>query len=100
MQTDLLHTLIQHLNMNAIALESTTEDLGRWINNAGATTTAAQLSRQLEVIEENAQIIARVLAGFIHPQSGNSAVGIEKYRYKKSPRTDFWGVMTGYSMPG
>lgn len=62
MQNDSLHALLYQLNLNIIALDRTTEEIGNWIANPGSTTTSERIGGHLEIIEKNSKIIASAMA--------------------------------------
>lgn len=65
MQNDSLHTLLHRLNLNTLALERATKEIGDWIANAGGATISSRTSEHLETIENNSRVIANSMADLI-----------------------------------
>ena len=65
---DLLPALLYRLNQNQIALGSSIEELGIWVEQSGSTEVAERVQRHLETLIKYSDFIAEALAELITPE--------------------------------
>ena len=65
MPNDPTPALLYRLNQNIMALGSAVEEISIWIDQRGSTDTYERVSEHLEVLADNADTIAELMADLI-----------------------------------
>jgi RNase adaptor protein for sRNA GlmZ degradation len=65
MSDDLTPALLCRINQNVMALESAVEKIGIWIDQRGSTETSSWINAHLQVLEDNTDAIAELVADLI-----------------------------------
>jgi hypothetical protein len=65
MPEDPTPALLYRLNQNIIALGSAIEEISIWIDQRGSTNTHDRVSKHLEVLADNSDAIAELMADLI-----------------------------------
>ncbi len=65
MPNDPTPALLYRLNQNIMALGSALEEISTWIDQRGSTDTYERVSEHLEVLADNADTIAELMADLI-----------------------------------
>lgn len=65
MPDDPTPALLYHLNQNIMALGCAIEEISTWIDQRGSTDTYERVSEHLEVLADNADTIAELMADLI-----------------------------------
>jgi len=65
MPNDPTPALLYRLNQNIMALGSAVEEISIWIDQRGSTETYERVSEHLEVLADNADTIAELMADLI-----------------------------------
>lgn len=65
MSDDLTPALLCRIKQNVMALESAVEEIGIWIDQRGSTETFSWINAHLQVLEDNTDAIAELVADLI-----------------------------------
>ncbi|MHC8380695.1 hypothetical protein [Pseudomonas sp. LB3P14] len=65
MSDDLTPALLYRINQNVMTLESAVEEIGIWIDQRGFTETSSRINAHLQVLADNTDAIAELMADLI-----------------------------------
>lgn len=74
---DPIAALLYRLNQNINALGAAVEEVGIWLDQRGATEAYERISEHLEVLVDNSESIAELLANLIARQKPEEPTGPE-----------------------
>jgi hypothetical protein len=57
--------LLYRLNQNIMALDSAVEEIGIWIDQRGSTDASGRITDHLEVLSDNSDTVAELMANLI-----------------------------------